>query len=270
MSSTATKLTGVPRTMLLTTRARVDEHQRQDGLFRDPVVADWWQFLSWDNQLNPFYTPLAQFTWANRAHLIDRMVQDYLEKHKQAIVVELGAGLSTRYYRIGQDCQYWFELDLPEVTELRRNLDSESDRHRFISHSALDFNWMEELPPTNPEQILFIAEGLLMYFESAQVKQLIEQLNQRFPGATFIFDVVGGITKGKTAKFLASIGAPLQWFVNQEKDLSKIGLTLIEVRSLIEDNYRYPHRLGWYRWLGWLKGLPAFRNASLIVATRCL
>lgn len=39
MTQIKTKLTGVPRTMLMTTRARVDEHQCEIGaLFRDPKV----------------------------------------------------------------------------------------------------------------------------------------------------------------------------------------------------------------------------------------
>jgi len=33
-------LSGVPRTLMLTTRARVDEHHRPNGILRDPIVAD--------------------------------------------------------------------------------------------------------------------------------------------------------------------------------------------------------------------------------------
>ncbi len=76
------------------------------------------------------------------------------------------------------------------------------------------------------------AEGLLMYFQLKQVQQLINELSRRFPGATFVFDVVGGITKGQTAKFLASIGAPLQWLVKNESDVTKMKLTLVEAKSL--------------------------------------
>ncbi|WP_104907424.1 hypothetical protein [Nostoc sp. 'Lobaria pulmonaria (5183) cyanobiont'] len=47
MTQFPTKLTGVPRTMLMTTRVRVDEHQRQVGaLFCDPKVFEWWQAIA--------------------------------------------------------------------------------------------------------------------------------------------------------------------------------------------------------------------------------
>jgi O-methyltransferase involved in polyketide biosynthesis len=262
------QLTGIPRTMLLTTRSRVDEHQQPNKLFSDPTVVEWWQFLTWDSVLDPMYNPVGQFAWANRAYIIDRLVKKHLQQHPDAIVVELGAGLSTRYYRVGETCNHWFELDLPEITDLRCQIDTESESHSFISSSALDFSWMNQLPTTASEKILFIAEGLLMYFQREQVEQLIEQLNRGFSGATFVFDVVGGITKGKTAKFLASIGAPLQWFVKDEQDVVEMGLTLVEVRSLVQETCRYPTRIVIYRWIPWISKLPPIRNAGLILETK--
>ncbi|MGF1568046.1 MAG: hypothetical protein ACFCVD_08230 [Nodosilinea sp.] len=71
-------LSGVPRTMLMTTRARVEEHQRADGLFRDPTIAEWWPSLPWDTALDSMYSPMAQLTWAVRAHLFDQIVQRHL------------------------------------------------------------------------------------------------------------------------------------------------------------------------------------------------
>ncbi|NER80540.1 MAG: class I SAM-dependent methyltransferase [Leptolyngbya sp. SIO1D8] len=267
-SSQATVLSGVPRTLLLTTRARVEEHQRPNGIFRDPHIAEWWPSLPWDPELDAMYAPLAQLGWAVRAHLFDQIVQRHLSTYANALVIELGSGLSTRYYRIGQRCPCWIELDLPEVISLRRQFDRESSHHRFLSASALDASWMDEVPKTPPETVLILAEGLLMYFEPAQVQSLIDQLKQHFLGATFVFDAVGNITKGSGGKQLARLGAPLKWFIQNEQDLPAMGLSVVEVRSLIQENCRYPDRIGWFRWLPWLSKLPPFRNACLILETR--
>ena len=261
------QLTGVPRTMLMTTRARVDEHQRPDSIFRDPVVAEWWRSLTWDPELDRFYSAIAQLSWAVRAHLFDQITQRHLAKHPNAIVIELGAGLSTRYHRIGQGCQTWIDLDLPEVTRLRQQLDTATEHHRFLSKSVMDFSWMDELPASNPEHLLVIAEGLLMYFEPHQVQTLIQQLQQRFTGATLAFDVVGGTTQNKGAKYLAQLNAPLKWFVKNEQEIAAMGLPLVTVQSLIQENCRYPDRIGVYRWVPWLSKLPSIRNASLILET---
>ncbi|MEM9218023.1 MAG: class I SAM-dependent methyltransferase [Cyanobacteria bacterium P01_F01_bin.150] len=267
VSSSETKLTGVPRTMLMTTRARVEEHQRADGIFHDPVVAEWWRSLPWDSELDRFYTPLAQLSWAVRAHIFDQMTQRHLAAHPDAVVVELGAGLSTRYHRIGQTCRTWIDLDLPDVTALRQQLDAATEHHRFLSQSVMAFDWMDTLPSGPPTSLLIMAEGLLMYFEASQVQALINQLKQRFPGATFVLDVVGGTTKNQGAKQLAQLNAPLKWFVKNEQDVAAMGLSLVQVRSLIQENCRYPDRIGVYRWVPWLSKLPTIRNASLILET---
>lgn len=266
-NATSSQLTGVPRTMLMTTRARVEEHQRPDGILQDPVVAKWWRSLTWDPELDSFYTSLAQLAWAVRANIFDQITQRHLAAHPDAVVIELGAGLSTRYHRIGQNCRTWIDLDLPEVTTLRQQLDSETENHRFLSQSVMDFSWMDQLSVSNPEDLLVMAEGLLMYFEVDQVQTFIDQLKQRFPGATLLFDVIGSSPKSKGAKQLAQLSAPLKWFVKNEQDVAAMGLSLVQVRSLVQENCRYPDRIGFYRWIPWLSKLPAIRNASLILET---
>ncbi|MBW4693422.1 MAG: class I SAM-dependent methyltransferase [Lyngbya sp. HA4199-MV5] len=270
MAQVLTQLTGVPRTMLMTTRARVEEHQRADALFRDPKAFEWWQSIAWDSKLDRLWSPISQLSWAVRAHIFDQMVQRHLATHPDAVVVELGAGLSTRYYRVGQRCQCWIDLDLPAVMNLRRQLDQETAQHRLISQSALDFSWMDAVPNCPPEKLLILAEGLLMYFTLEQVQQLIQQLRQRFPHATFLFEIIGGASKGRAAKVLAELGAPMQWLVKDEHDVDGMGLTIAQVRSLLQENCRYPDRLGALRWFTWMTKLPAFRNASLLLEAKLL
>lgn len=270
MTQPSTKLTGVPRTMLLTTRSRVDEHQRTDGILHDPKVAEWWQSIAWDSDIDRLYSPLSQLSWAVRAQTFDRVVQQHLVSHTDAVVVELGAGLSTRFYRVGQSCPHWIELDLPNVMQLRQQFERETEQHCLISGSALDDRWLSDVPTCSPASLLILAEGLLMYFSLEQVQTLIRSLRQRFPGATLMFDVVGGASKGKAARELAQLGAPLRWFVEGEQEVEALGLAIVQVRSLVQENCRYPDRIGVFRWLTWLIKLPYFRNASLMLETKLL
>jgi O-methyltransferase involved in polyketide biosynthesis len=256
--------------MLLTTRARVEEHPRPDGILRDPLVVEWWQSMAWDAELDRFYNAITQFSWAHRAKLFDEITQQHLQTYPDAVVVEIGSGLSTRYSRVGQACRCWIDLDLPEVTDLKERLNAASERHLLLSQSALALSWMDQLPAVEPQQLLVIAEGLLMYFTPAQVLTLVRALRQRYPGATLAFDVVGGLSKGKTAKILASLGAPLKWFVKNERDVEAMGLKLVQTTSLVQANFKYPQRIGFYRWVPWLRALPSVRNASLILTTTVL
>ena len=259
------QLIGIPRTLLLTLRGRADEHQRSDALFQDDLAVKWSQSLPWDEDLQKLYSPITQATWGVRAYHFDRVAERHIASHASPLVVELGAGLSTRYYRLQQDNLHWIELDLPEVTTIRHQLDVETEKHQFQSASVMDFSWMDALPVRNPEEILFISEGLLMYFEATQVQQLVYQMRSRFPGATWVMDVVGKIAK-KTGKPLEKLGAPLKWFVNNEREVEAMGLSLVNIWYPYRGYPPYSQR--WPLPLRLLAQLPYFRNGFLIIESK--
>ena len=62
----------------------------------------------------------------------------------------------------------------------------------------------------------------------------------------------------------------MQWFVKNERDIDGMGLAIAQVLSLVQENYRYPHRLNALRWIPWIAKLPYFRNADLILETKVL
>lgn len=57
---------------------------------------------------------------AIRARKYDSIINDYISKNSDCIVLNLGCGFDTRYWRIdNQKCEY-IELDLPEIVEIRK------------------------------------------------------------------------------------------------------------------------------------------------------
>ncbi|NES17632.1 MAG: class I SAM-dependent methyltransferase [Symploca sp. SIO3E6] len=266
MSQITTKLTGVPRTMLFTLKTRADEQARPCPLFQDPLAVEWQKLLPLDEEMEALYNQLTQISWSTRAYHHDQITSRHIANHPHPVVVELGAGLSTRFHRIGQNVEYWLELDLPEVTNLRRQLDTETPQHQFISTSVMDFDWMNTIPDVAPENILFIAEGLLMYLEENQVTQLVAQMHSRFPGATCVIDVMGNFWK-LYKKIMTKLGAPFQWFVKNEEDVAAMGLQVVNTDyfyQLYPERWPLPWRLLWQ----FLTQFPYFRNAYLIVETR--
>ena len=120
-------------------------------------------------------------TLALRTRKFDRYCIDFLSKNPNGIIVELGCGLSTRFPRIDNGKVEWFDLDFPEVIEIREKFFKETKRYHFIRSSVLDFKWMNQLKNQN-KNFLFIAEGLLMYLYEDEVKNLILELQKNFPG----------------------------------------------------------------------------------------
>uniref|UniRef100_UPI0019D6D80E hypothetical protein n=1 Tax=Anaplasma marginale TaxID=770 RepID=UPI0019D6D80E len=66
----------------------------------------------------------------------------------------------------------------------------------------------------------------------------------------------------------AKLGAPLKWFIKNERDIEKMGLSVVDVKSLIQENCRYPNRIGIYRWIPWISKLPPVRNSGLVVESK--
>jgi O-methyltransferase involved in polyketide biosynthesis len=130
-----------------------------------------------------------------RNRQFDRYAREFVSRHPNAIVVQVGCGLDTRYERLAQepgslDGVTWYDLDLPEVIAVRRQLLSEGPGHRFLPVSIFDGDALDAIAGPEPRPTLFLAEAVLLYFEAAQVKQLFLTLAQRFPGSELVCDAM--------------------------------------------------------------------------------
>lgn len=256
------------RTMLLTLRGRADEQLHPHPLFQDQIAVEWSKLLPWDNGLEAIYSQskLIQTSFAVRAYHHDQVASRHIANHSNPVVVELGAGLSTRFHRIGEGTYRWLELDLPTVTKLRHKLDTQTQQHQFISASVMDFDWMNAVPDVAPKNILFIAEGLLPYFKINEVQQLVSQMRSRFSGALLVMDILGNYGK-VGSKVFSQIGAPHKWYAKNEQEVTAMGLHLVNVWSLYQ---LYPKRwpLQLRLLFKLLTQLSYFRNAYLILETK--
>lgn len=231
-------LSGSTRTLFLTLRARAEEHNRPDRLFDDQWSADWQPHAPQYDDYDAWYNPTFQTMCAVRTRLIDDVVTDFLANRDSALVIDLGAGFSTRYYRVGQASTRWIELDLQEVVTIRRKIDIEVTEHWFIGADVSTGKWLDKLPDFEPENILLIAEGLLMFMPAESVAKTFQLLTEHFSGATFVFDVVNKGYLEQTEETYKRIHAPLRWSVH-ERELSTYGLKVASTHYLLS---QYPER----------------------------
>ncbi len=88
----------------------------------------------------------------------------------------------------------YYDLDLPEVIALRRELIPEQPGNVYIAASLLETDWMDDLRRRHPDgEFIFIVEGVLMYFYEKQVKSFLHHVASRFGGGELWFDVCGTI-----------------------------------------------------------------------------
>ena len=127
-----------------------------------------------------------------RGWYFDRAARRFIEAHSRPVVVNVGCGLDTRFQRIGDRKAFFYDLDLPEVIALRRELIPEQQGNAYIAASLLETDWMDDLLRKHPDaQFIFIVEGVLMYFYEKQVRTFLHHIASRFEEGELWFDVCG-------------------------------------------------------------------------------
>ena len=166
-----------------------------------------------------------QVTTVMRLREFDRQARDFLARHPAAVVVHIGCGLDTRFERVDNGQVDWYDLDLPEVINLRRQLLAETARCRFIGCSVFDRAWLDSVSLHAGRPFLFLAEGVLPYFEEAQVKELVLLLKKQFPGAELVCDAMTPfmIWLDNLALRFSKISARLRWGLKHGRDLESLG-----------------------------------------------
>jgi O-methyltransferase involved in polyketide biosynthesis len=129
-----------------------------------------------------------QFMVTIRAKQLDSWAADFLQRHPDAVVLHLGCGLDSRAFRLQTPpTVQWFDVDVPNVIDLRRKLYDDQDGYRMIGSPVTDPEWLEQTPAGGPA--LVIAEGLLMYLTATEVRVLLQRLTDRFGTGELLADL---------------------------------------------------------------------------------
>lgn len=168
--------------------ARAAESTHEEAILHDPKAVELVESLDFDFDKieKADYRPAEICI---RATLVDSLVRRFLERHPDGTVVDIGAGLDTRFDRLDNGRVTWFELDLPNVIDLRRKFLDETPRRKFLSTSVMEEDWYETVREHGgTESILFVAEGVLYFVGEKNVRTLFQKLGRHFPGASIVFD----------------------------------------------------------------------------------
>lgn len=158
-----------------------------------------------------------QFMVALRSAQFDELITGYLQRHPDAVVLHLGCGLHSRGLRMAPpDGGPWYDVDLPNVIALRRQLHSETERYRMIGSSVTDPGWIEELPAGGP--VLIVAEGLLMYVTLDEVGALLHRLLDRFDSGELIADFLSPWGPRLSRIFTAGL---IRWGTRDGREISR-------------------------------------------------
>lgn len=253
MENARINLHGVQETLLMPLWGRVWEMKKETPLLIDTEAVRIINSIDYDfSRIESKVNPLSRASWVSRSIYFDGKIKEYFKDNPEGTIIDLGCGLDTTYDRVNNGKAVWYELDLPEVIEIRKKLIRERENRRFLPFSITDPGWYARIE--NKDTVLIMMAGVIYYFEEAEIKKLFESFMREFKKGTIICDYS---SKRGTAiankKVIEDAGmdksAYLKWGIDNIQEIEKWDerIKVIEnMRMFKEHRDRYPFqkRLG--------------------------
>ncbi len=236
MATDKIQFTKEKETMLMTLSGRATQSQWKNPILRDPWAEEAMRHIDYDMS-NTLKGVSAWSMWkdigptiiATRAATFDLLTTRYLAEAPDAVVLQVGCGMDSRVFRVDPPASVaWFDVDYPDVIDLRRSLFPERAAYSMIGAPLDDLGWLEEVPRDRPG--LFIAEGVLHYLSEPEVKALLNAVAAHFPGGQVIFDICNPFIVKRAGSNVGGTGATYKWGLDDPKDIQQLEpkLTLIK------------------------------------------
>lgn len=180
-----------------------------------------------------------------RSYVIDGVVSRFLAAHPGGNVAFLGAGLETTWDRVGVPTAHCYQVDLPEVVEVRRRALGCAPNEELIEGDMFAMGWAGHVDAALPT--LLVVSGVWEYFHEEQVLEMIAGLKAAFPSGELVFDATN--TKGlKFAnRYVEKTGnedARMYFGLDDPEDFAeRASCQLVEVNGFYEDALKLGRKL---------------------------
>src|SRR5512143_1234116 len=229
MTAEKIRFTKEKETMLMTLNGRAMQSQWKNPILHDPWAEEAMRHIDYD--ISKTYKGVGSWSmWseigctviATRAATFDQLTNRFLADHPDATVLHIGCGMDSRVFRIDPPASVqWFDVDYPDVIDLRRQLFPERGAaYHLIGAPLADLRWLDEVPREQPG--LFIAEGVLHYLNETEVKALLNAVAAHFPRGQVIFDICNSMIVKRTGSNVGGTGATYKWGLDDPQDIRRL------------------------------------------------
>jgi O-methyltransferase involved in polyketide biosynthesis len=243
-------------TMLMTLSGRALQSQWKKPILRDPWAEEAMRHIDYD--ISKSYRGVGSWRmWnkigctiiATRAATFDLLTNRYLADHPDATVLQVGCGMDSRVFRADPPASVqWFDVDYPDVIDLRRQLFPERGNYHLIGAPLDDLRWLDEVPQDQPG--LLIAEGVLHYLSEPEVKALLNAVVAHFPRGQMIFDICNSFIVKRAGSNVGGTGATYRWGLDDPQDIKQLEPKL----ELIKE-FRSSELVAFSRFPFWVRAL---------------
>lgn len=179
----------------------------------------------------------AALAGAIRQYDLSCEINDYLEENPDAVIVELGCGLSCLRRQMKIDHNLWINIDLNDVIVCREKYIPRGENEKNLIADITDHRWFDEIPFVEEKGIIFLAAGVLHYLSKEDAHYLIKDMAEHFPGGLFVFDYVSSFGARSGNSQIRQTGNDTKIRFTMENAEKEISLISDKIRSVEQKSY---------------------------------
>lgn len=239
----AADLGPVAETLLIPLYGRATLTRRGSALIDDPKAVEIVEAVDYD--FAPFDGAPSLFGAVLRTRVLDVWIQRWLSAHPAGTVVEIGAGLNTRFERLDNGLAHWLEVDLPDAMALRRRFFADTDRRRMLAGSVTEDAWAT-VAASMPGPWFVVAEAVLGFLPEPDVRRALGHITALTaltasgppasgpPHSELALDTTGRWMRDHQDDHdaLKSVTARVEWFCDTPAEIEALAPGLRSVESI--------------------------------------
>lgn len=182
-------LTPVELTALLTVYARALDNRAPRPVLGDTRADSVVAAVDYDFAGLRVQTSVACQT-ALRAKMLDDRVRAFTSTNPHAVVVDLGGGLDSGYYRVSPPPTVdWYNVDLPGISAVRDQVLPSHLHRRTVVASVAEPDWAATIPADRPTML--VADGLFAFLAESVIAGVFRSITEHFDSGEVAFNDYG-------------------------------------------------------------------------------
>lgn len=185
----------------------------------------------------------TQYTLIENAVLsenTDRYVQEFLENNENGIIVQIGCGFETSFYRNDNGKTQWYEVSSQEVIDSRKKVLGECDRDKYIVADIFSEDWIKTVRKEHSDEpVLVIATSVSYYYTREKIVELLNIL-RNYGSIDIVFDALNSAGMRQVCQNMKQAGqedASMCFYVDNALSLTYE----VEDLSVVKEEPFYAH-----------------------------
>jgi O-methyltransferase involved in polyketide biosynthesis len=188
MSVTLPTFTPLEDSLFLTLYARALDNRRDHPILGDATADQIVRTTDPDYDYDQLDVDInLVLSVALRAKKLDQVASAFLARHPDAVGLDLGAGLDTRFERLAPGATVdWYDVDFPAVAAARQRLIPDHPNAHVVAADVRDPDWLDAVPTGRPA--IIVADGLMGFLTQDELVSLWNRLVSHFPSGEIVLN----------------------------------------------------------------------------------